>query len=97
MRVSSVVIGSSVALFLLSTVSFADPTQPAGTAAAAPANDPDEIVCKLTAAPTGTRLGGGRECHTQRDWNVHEKEAQKVTQDKQIRSLQACLHVSCLQ
>ena len=64
---------------------------PAATAAAAtaPASVPeqsagmgvnlDEIVCKNEPATTGSRLGGGRECHTVREWNQRQKEAQDIT------------------
>ena len=68
---------------------------PAATAAAetAPASVPqqsadsavnlDEIVCKNQPPATGTRLGGGRECHTVRDWNRRDKEAQDITRKEQ--------------
>jgi cytochrome c5 len=36
----------------------------------------DEVVCKNSPPPTGSRLGGGRECHTQREWDQRQKEAQ---------------------
>ena len=45
----------------------------------------DEIVCKQTAPATGTRLGGGRECHTVRQWNAREKEAQDITRKEELQ------------
>ena len=59
---------------------------PAATAAAdSSAVNLDEIVCRTVAAPTGTRLGGGRECHTVREWNDRERESQDLTRDSQRR------------
>lgn len=36
----------------------------------------DEVVCKQTPPPTGSRLGGGRECHTARQWNQMQLDSQ---------------------
>ena len=62
---------------------------PAATAASAAADSSavnlDEVVCRAVAAPTGTRLGGGRECHTVREWNDRERESQDLTRDSQRR------------
>lgn len=44
----------------------------------------DEIVCRNTAPATGTRLGGGRECHTVRQWNERERQAQDITRQQQV-------------
>jgi hypothetical protein len=35
-----------------------------------------EVVCKQTPPPTGSRLGGGRECHTARQWNQMQLDSQ---------------------
>ena len=43
----------------------------------------DEVLCKNSPPPLGSRLGGGRECHTQREWNQREKEAQDMTRQQQ--------------
>ena len=43
----------------------------------------DEIVCKNQAPATGTRLGGGRECHTVREWNQRERDAQDITRHQE--------------
>jgi hypothetical protein len=34
-------------------------------------------------AITGTRFGGHRECHTEREWSALENPAPKVSADKQ--------------
>lgn len=71
------------------------PSQAAAAAAAtAPAALPqqsansavnlDEIVCRNEPPATGTRLGGGRECHTVREWNQRERESQDVTRRQQV-------------
>jgi hypothetical protein len=39
----------------------------------------DQVVCKNMPPKVGSRLGGGRECHTQREWERVEKESQDLT------------------
>lgn len=87
MRISSVFLALTVAT--LPSLAFADAAaqNPAPTVV----SDPDAIVCKSTPSPTGTRLGSGRECHPQRDWDQREKDARKAVEDKQIHGLQSCL------
>jgi hypothetical protein len=85
MRFSALLIASSLAVGVLPGVAFADPAQSADPAQASN-SDPNQIVCKSLPPPTGTRLGGGRECHTQRDWDNQMKEAQRVLQEKQALS-----------
>jgi hypothetical protein len=43
----------------------------------------DEIVCRSAPPATGTRLGGGRECYTVRQWNDREREDQRMLQQLQ--------------
>ncbi|HEY3637053.1 MAG TPA: hypothetical protein VGK90_02795 [Rhizomicrobium sp.] len=43
----------------------------------------DEIVCRNSAPATGTRLGGGRECHTVRQWNDRQRQDQRMLQQQQ--------------
>ena len=60
---------------------------PAPVAAAdASAPNLDEIVCRPVAAPTGSRLGGGRECHSVRQWNDRERQSQDATREQQRMS-----------
>jgi hypothetical protein len=49
----------------------------------------DEIVCHSEPPPTGSRLGATRECHTVRQWNEREKEAQSIVGGSQMRGLAA--------
>ena len=62
--------------------------QVAPPTAASPASDPDEIVCMMIPPRTGSRLGGSRECHTQRDWDRHRKESRAILSGMQMRGLQ---------
>jgi hypothetical protein len=55
----------------------ASPAAPAAPAAAdSNGVNLDEVVCKQTPPPTGSRLGGGRECHTVRQWNQMQLDSQ---------------------
>jgi hypothetical protein len=60
---------------------------PAPTPAAAQSQSADvnldEVVCRTSAPATGTRLGGGRECHTVREWRDREAESQRILQQQQ--------------
>ena len=51
---------------------------PATAASASTSADLDKIECRTTAPPTGTRLGGGRECHTVRQWNERMQDSQRA-------------------
>ncbi|HLY07606.1 MAG TPA: hypothetical protein VKR31_17805 [Rhizomicrobium sp.] len=46
--------------------------------------DLDQVVCKAEPPSIGSRLGGGRECHTQREWNRRMRESQDITRRQQI-------------
>ena len=46
----------------------------------------DEMVCRMSPATTGTRLGGGRECHKKREWDQREYDAQRAVQQQQRQS-----------
>ena len=37
-------------------------------ATAASGTDPDQVVCVQMQAPTGSRIGGGMQCHTVKEW-----------------------------
>jgi hypothetical protein len=89
MRIAAV---SAVAagLFLFAGPTFAEPSATASSASAtstaAPASaDGDEIVCQTGPAPTGTRLGSSRECHTKREWDRMRNEAQNRLTQQQIQ------------
>jgi len=43
--------------------------------------DPNEVVCKAMAAPTGTRLGSRRICHTNAQWDdIRRQDEQNTAQ-----------------
>jgi len=50
----------------------------APSAVAGPAVNLDEVVCRSVAPPTGSRLGGGRECHSVREWNQREQDSREA-------------------
>src|SRR5689334_15935566 len=52
----------------------------AAAAAAAPVQsaDVDKVICHIGPAPTGSRLGATRECHTQREWDRIRQEQSKL-------------------
>lgn len=59
------------ATIMSGSFALADTAQsPAAQATPSPANnDPDAIVCRTGAPPTGSRLGAQRVCHTQKQWD----------------------------
>ena len=61
--------------------------QMAQTPAPASQSNLDEIVCKSTPPPTGSRLGGGRECHTVREWNDRTRQSQSLLGASQLGGL----------
>jgi hypothetical protein len=54
-------------------------------AAAAADTDMDRVVCHTSAAPTGTRLGSHRECHSQREWDRRQQEEQNLLTKMQVQ------------
>jgi cytochrome c5 len=81
----------ALAAFALSSLVMLAPALAAAQDAAAPPVAPavpaasdnsgsnlDEMVCKTSPPPTGSRLGGGRECHTQREWNQRQQDSQSA-------------------
>jgi hypothetical protein len=46
-----------------------------------------DVVCKPTPPPIGSRLGGGRECHTRREWWRRAMESQKILRRAQAIGL----------
>lgn len=63
-------------------IAAADATSPVATDSQA--NDLDRIVCKSGPPPTGTLIGTGRECHTQREWDRRMHEQQQELTRQQI-------------
>jgi hypothetical protein len=59
---------------------------PTTTAAATPAEDPNEIICKQSAAPTGSRLGATRTCQTRREWEQAHQDAQDSLKNIDMKS-----------
>jgi cytochrome c5 len=80
----------SLAALAFSSIILLAPALAAAQDAAAPAAPPapaasdtsasnlNEVVCKNSPPPLGSRLGGGRECHTQREWNQRQQDSQNA-------------------
>lgn len=65
---------------------MADPAQPADTTQATTSTgDLDKIVCRSMGAPLGSRLGGRRECRTQREWDDIRRQNEKEVNKMQAR------------
>jgi hypothetical protein len=77
-RLPIAILAGAVAFTLSAPISFADQTT---TADSAP--DLDKIVCKTMDPPTGTRLGGRRECMTQREWNDRTRQDRQQIEKSQ--------------
>jgi hypothetical protein len=50
---------------------------------AAQPNGLDQVVCQNGPAPTGSRIGATRECHTQREWDRMRQEQRHVIETHQ--------------
>ena len=84
-------------LLVAGGIAAADPSAPDAptTTQATPATtttqdtaDLDRIVCKAGPAPTGSRLGATRECHSQREWNrIQTEQQQALTRDQLNRGI----------
>jgi hypothetical protein len=61
--------------------------QPAsGTPEQAPAEDPNEVICKKLEADTGTRLGKRKECRTRQEWKQIADEAKQTLEKSQSKN-----------
>lgn len=85
---------ASASMFV--TAAAADPASPASstaTPAAAPmaapvaASDPDRMVCRTMDAKTGSRIGGRRECRTQREWDDIRHQSEHELEKMQTRDV----------
>jgi cytochrome c5 len=83
MRVFTAFALSSLVMLAPALAAAQDAAAPAAPPAAGAASDNsggnlDEIICKNSPPTTGSRLGGGRECHTQREWNQRQLDSQNA-------------------
>jgi hypothetical protein len=37
----------------------------------------ERMICKSSAPPTGSRMGGGRVCHTAQEWKLAEEQSER--------------------
>jgi hypothetical protein len=67
-------------------IAAADPPAPSPSEPAATSQtDPDRVVCRTGPAKTGSRIGGSRECHSQREWDRLQQEQQNQLSKMQIQ------------
>lgn len=98
MRMIAAAAFATATFFVPALASAQDAPAPSATAAAAPAATAplaapaatdssgvnlDEVVCKQKAPTTGSRLGGGHECHTVREWNQRQLDSQNALEHQQ--------------
>jgi hypothetical protein len=67
--------------------SSAPPPKPATLASKGSDQDKqNQIICK-TEIPTGSRLGGVRECHTKAQWDEQTRQAREATENQQAQGI----------
>ena len=86
---NSVVIGLFLGGLLMSTTAgFAQQAAPATPTttpdAAAPADDPNEVVCKAGVPTVGSRFAGPRQCHTRKEWDQIRRDSQAALFQQQM-------------
>jgi hypothetical protein len=74
---------SSVAAATAAPAATAAAAAPAPTSGNGGAANLDEVICKQTPPKTGSRLGGGRECHTVRQWNQWQIDSRNALMHQQ--------------
>jgi hypothetical protein len=60
------------------------PATPATTPDAAPADDPNEVICKAGAPVVGSRFPTARQCHTRKEWDQIRRDSQEALQQQQM-------------
>jgi hypothetical protein len=84
------VIGLFLGGLLMSTTAGlaqqAAPATPATTPdAAAPADDPNEIICKAGAPTVGSRFPTARQCHSRKEWDQIRRDSQAALEQQQMQ------------
>jgi hypothetical protein len=81
------------ALMISSTVAYGQQTAPAATPdaapqaaqqPAAPAEDPNERICKAGDPIVGSRFSTGRVCHTRKEWDQIKKDSEAALYHQQM-------------
>lgn len=75
---------------LMSTAAWAQQTQPGATPdavapQAAPADDPNEVICHPGEITVGSRFPGPRTCHTRREWQQIQQDSQRALEHQQMQ------------
>jgi hypothetical protein len=82
---SLVLVGMIVGTVASAASAFAQSAPTPSPAAAT--EDPDRVVCHMSPAPTGSRLGSSRECHTQKQWDQMRLQQQQNVNGMQMQGL----------
>ena len=83
---TTALLGLAVGVVGLAGAAVAQPAGPS-SAAGSSDNDPNRIVCHSRPAPTGSRLGGTSECHTQKQWDDMRQQSQSTVNSIQLHGL----------
>jgi cytochrome c5 len=83
---TTALLGLAVGVVGLAGAAVAQPAGPSSTAVSSD-NDPNRIVCHSRPAPTGSRLGGTSECHTQKQWDDMRQQSQATVNSIQLHGL----------
>jgi hypothetical protein len=94
-RVFAVLVGGtllSATALAQQTTPDAPPAPPAPVAAAqpaapavAPADDPNEVICRAGEPILGSRFPGPRVCHTRREWAQIQQDSQQALVHQQMQ------------
>lgn len=78
--------GAAVVALLMSPAIYAQTTTPAAQAPqAAPADDPNEVICRAGEPIIGSRFPGPRQCHTRREWDQIKRDSQEALFHQQMQ------------
>jgi len=58
---------------------------PVATQPAAPADDPNEVICRTGEPVLGSRFPGPRVCHTRKEWDQIKRDAQEALFHQQMQ------------
>lgn len=75
---------------LLSSAAWAQQTTapaptPDAAPQAAPANDPNEVICRTGQPQLGSRFPGPRQCHTRKEWDQIRRDSQDALFHQQMQ------------
>jgi hypothetical protein len=87
----AIVVAAAVgAMMMSSAIAFAQQATPPAVQpqAQAPADDPNEMICRAGEPVTGSRFPGPRQCHTRKEWDQIRRDSQEALFHQQM--MRAC-------